>query len=98
MFAELFDPVIDGRHNGFKKNDKHKTDLDAGKIMGGELDSNYVLSSRVSALDAYNTKSYTTELFNSALSWVGHCRYIYFYFVAACLCCVSNIFFLSWYF
>jgi len=48
-FAELFDPVIDGRHNGFKKTDKHKTDLDASKIMGGELDSNYVLSSRVSS-------------------------------------------------
>ena len=48
MFAELMDPVIDGRHNGYKKTDKHKTDLDASKIMGGQLDSNYVLSSRVS--------------------------------------------------
>ena len=48
VFAELMDPVIDGRHNGYKKTDKHKTDLDASKIMGGQLDSNYVLSSRVS--------------------------------------------------
>lgn len=47
MFAELLDPVIDGRHNGYKKGDKHKTDLDSKKIMGGVLDSNYVLSSRV---------------------------------------------------
>lgn len=47
VFAELMDPVIDGRHNGYKKGDKHKTDLDSTKIIGGQLDSNYVLSSRV---------------------------------------------------
>lgn len=49
VFAELFDPVIEGRHNGFKKTDMHKTDLDSSKIIGGNLDSNYVLSSRVRA-------------------------------------------------
>ncbi|XP_067930371.1 creatine kinase, flagellar-like isoform X2 [Watersipora subatra] len=47
VFADLMDPVIDGRHNGYKKTDMHKTDLDASKIIGGELDSNYVISSRV---------------------------------------------------
>ena len=51
VFADLMDPVIDGRHNGYKKGDKHKTDLDASKIMGGQLDSNYVLSSRVSVIE-----------------------------------------------
>ena len=28
VFADLFDPVIEDRHNGYKKTDKHKTDLD----------------------------------------------------------------------
>ena len=46
-FAELLDPVIDGRHNGYPKYAKHKTDLDSSKITSGELDGNYVLSSRV---------------------------------------------------
>ena len=48
VFADLFDPVIESRHNGYKKTDKHKTDLDATKLQGGDdLDPNYVLSSRV---------------------------------------------------
>ena len=48
VFADLFDPVIEARHNGFKKSDKHKTDLDASKLQGDDdLDPNYVLSSRV---------------------------------------------------
>ena len=48
VFADLFDPVIEARHNGFRKSDKHKTDLDANKLQGGDdLDPNYVLSSRV---------------------------------------------------
>ncbi|XP_078678007.1 creatine kinase, flagellar-like isoform X3 [Branchiostoma floridae x Branchiostoma belcheri] len=47
-FADLFDPVIEGRHNGYKKTDTHKTDLDASKLQGGDdLDPKYVLSSRV---------------------------------------------------
>ena len=48
VFADLFDPVIEARHGGFKKTDQHKTDLNPNNLKGGEsLDSNYVLSSRV---------------------------------------------------
>merc|ERR1712121_600370 len=47
VFAELFDPIIKERHNGFGKYDTHKTDLDASKINGGIFDEKYVLSSRV---------------------------------------------------
>ena len=47
VFAELMDPIIEDRHNGYKKTDTHKTDLDASKIMGGKFDEKYVLSSRV---------------------------------------------------
>ncbi|XP_077976042.1 creatine kinase, testis isozyme-like [Styela clava] len=47
-FAELFDPVIEARHNGYKKTAKHKTDLNPEHLMGGDcLDEKYVLSSRV---------------------------------------------------
>jgi len=46
-FAELFDPIIEERHSGFKKTDSHKTDLDSSKIRGGKFDERYVLSSRV---------------------------------------------------
>ncbi|XP_077988460.1 creatine kinase, flagellar-like [Glandiceps talaboti] len=47
-FADLFDPVIDGRFNGYKKDAKHKTDLNPEHLCGGDdLDPNYVLSSRV---------------------------------------------------
>ena len=47
-FADLFDPIIEARHNGYHKTDKHKTDLDASKIkMDAPFDENYVLSSRV---------------------------------------------------
>lgn len=31
-FAELFDPVIEARHNGYLKTDLHKTDLDPTHI------------------------------------------------------------------
>ena len=34
MFADIFDPIIEERHNGYKKTDVHKTDLDASKIQG----------------------------------------------------------------
>ena len=48
VFAEIFDPVIQNRHNGYTKDDKHKTDLDPNNLKGGDdLDPNYVLSSRV---------------------------------------------------
>ncbi len=44
VFADLFDPVIEARHNGYKKSDSHKTDLDPTHLVGGDdLDSNYVL-------------------------------------------------------
>jgi len=47
-FAELFDPVIEARHNGFKKTDKHKTDMNPNNLKGGtDMDPKYVLSSRV---------------------------------------------------
>jgi creatine kinase len=46
-FADLFDPIIEERHNGFKKTDTHKTDLDHHHLKGGILDDKYVLSSRV---------------------------------------------------
>ena len=47
-FKELLDPIISARHNGYAVDAKHPTDLDFTKLTGGEdLDSNYVLSSRV---------------------------------------------------
>ncbi|XP_077974522.1 creatine kinase M-type-like [Styela clava] len=47
-FAELFDPVIQARHNGYKKTDKHRTDLNSEHLKGGDcLDEKYVLSSRI---------------------------------------------------
>ena len=33
VFADLFDPVIEDRHNGYKKTDKHKTDLDPSHLQ-----------------------------------------------------------------
>lgn len=47
VFADLFDPVIEEYHNGFKKSDNHITDLDPSKLTGDVLDSNYVISSRI---------------------------------------------------
>ncbi|XP_072880899.1 creatine kinase U-type, mitochondrial-like isoform X2 [Hemitrygon akajei] len=48
VFADIFDPVIMERHNGYDpRTMKHPTDLDASKIRGGQFDENYVLSSRV---------------------------------------------------
>uniref|UniRef100_A0A8C4XHN7 Creatine kinase U-type, mitochondrial n=1 Tax=Erpetoichthys calabaricus TaxID=27687 RepID=A0A8C4XHN7_ERPCA len=45
IFADLFDPVIKERHNGYDpKNMKHPTDLDSSKDF---FDERYVLSSRV---------------------------------------------------
>uniref|UniRef100_A0A8C1M5I9 Creatine kinase S-type, mitochondrial n=1 Tax=Cyprinus carpio TaxID=7962 RepID=A0A8C1M5I9_CYPCA len=48
VFAEIFDPVIKDRHNGYDpRTMKHPTDLDASKIHSGVFDEHYVLSSRV---------------------------------------------------
>lgn len=48
VFAKLFDPIIEGRHNGYTKDRKHPTDLDSNKLTGAEaLDADLVLSSRV---------------------------------------------------
>merc|ERR1711881_326805 len=45
-FKEFFDPVIEGRMNGYKPTDMHKTCLDPSKIVGDNFDMTYVLSSR----------------------------------------------------
>jgi len=47
VFAELFDPIIDERHCGFKPTDMHKTDLDYTKLDAVKFDEKYVMSSRV---------------------------------------------------
>uniref|UniRef100_A0AAY5JYG9 Creatine kinase S-type, mitochondrial n=1 Tax=Esox lucius TaxID=8010 RepID=A0AAY5JYG9_ESOLU len=48
VFADIFDPVIKDRHNGYDpRTMKHPTDLDASKITNGVFDEKYVLSSRV---------------------------------------------------
>ncbi|KAE8584911.1 hypothetical protein XENTR_v10021157 [Xenopus tropicalis] len=48
VFKDLFDPIIEDRHGGYKPTDKHKTDLNFANLKGGDdLDPNYVLSSRV---------------------------------------------------
>merc|ERR1719431_2109590 len=47
VFADLLDPVIDARHNGYGKDAKHKTDLNPANLKGGVFDDKYVLSSRV---------------------------------------------------
>merc|ERR1719464_2251557 len=47
VFADLLDPIIEGRHNGFGKDAKHKTDLNPDNLKGGVFDEKYVLSSRV---------------------------------------------------
>ena len=46
-FADLFNAIIEERHNGFKETDFHRTDLDSSKILGGKLDEQYVLSTRI---------------------------------------------------
>lgn len=47
VFAELLDPIIEKRHNGYTKDKKHKTDLNPDNLKGGQLDDKYVLSCRV---------------------------------------------------
>ncbi|KAG5261745.1 hypothetical protein AALO_G00287880 [Alosa alosa] len=48
VFADIFDPIILDRHNGYNpKTMKHPTDLDSSKLTNGVFDDRYVLSSRV---------------------------------------------------
>ncbi|KAI7811942.1 creatine kinase U-type, mitochondrial-like [Triplophysa rosa] len=48
VFADIFNPVIRDRHNGYDPcTMKHSTDMDSSKIRGGQFDEKYVLSSRV---------------------------------------------------
>lgn len=48
VFADLLDPIIEARHNGYKKDAKHVTDLNPDNLIGGDdLDPNFVLSCRV---------------------------------------------------
>merc|ERR1719460_2434105 len=49
VFKELFDPVIAIRHNGYKANAKHPTDLDVSKLSMTKIDptGKYVISTRV---------------------------------------------------
>ena len=47
VFADIMDPIIENRHGGYKKDAKHKTDMNPANLVGGKLDPNYVLSCRV---------------------------------------------------
>ena len=54
MFADIFDPIIEERHNGYKKTDVHKTDLDASKIQGKNMNYKFAsVSVCVSILSVY---------------------------------------------
>jgi len=48
-FASLFDKVIEDYHNGYKKDDKHVTDLDLNNFKGDDVDpdNKYVVSTRI---------------------------------------------------
>merc|ERR1719174_337098 len=49
VFKELFDPIISDRHNGYKSDAKHPTDLDTSKLSSVSIDptGKYVVSTRV---------------------------------------------------
>ncbi|KAK0153387.1 Creatine kinase U-type, mitochondrial [Merluccius polli] len=48
VFADLLDPIIKERHNGYDcRTMTHPTDLDSSKLHSGLFDERYVLSSRV---------------------------------------------------
>ncbi|EDO40639.1 predicted protein [Nematostella vectensis] len=49
VFAELFDLVIEERHNGYKQNATHVSDTNPTKVKHGKFDENFVLSCRVRA-------------------------------------------------
>lgn len=42
VFSELFDPVIEARHNGYKRTDKHKTDLNPENLKVGQAEVKFV--------------------------------------------------------
>lgn len=48
MFAELFDPVISGRHNGYAADAKHPTDMNPDNLSTTQIDptGKYVLTTR----------------------------------------------------
>jgi creatine kinase len=48
-FADLFEPIISDRHNGYGINDKQPTDMDISKISDTDIDpfGKYVLTTRV---------------------------------------------------
>merc|ERR1712088_175653 len=48
LFAEVFDPVISARHNGYAADAKHPTDLDVSKLSDTKIDptGKYTLTSR----------------------------------------------------
>ena len=46
-FSQLFYPVIELRHQKFRRNDLQTSQLDSSKILHGKLDSKYVLSCRI---------------------------------------------------
>jgi len=48
LFADVFDPVISARHNGYAKDAKHPTDLAIEKLSDTKIDptGNYTLTSR----------------------------------------------------
>jgi len=47
VFKDFFDPIIDKRHGGYAPDATHPTDINPNNLQGGDLDPNYVLSSRV---------------------------------------------------
>lgn len=49
LFADLFDPVIEDYHGGFKKTDKHPpSDFgDVNQLVNVDPDNKYVVSTRV---------------------------------------------------
>lgn len=49
VFGELFDRIIEERHNGYKKTSMHVTDLNPAKLKHGKFDENFVQSCRVRA-------------------------------------------------
>ncbi|KAK2083730.1 hypothetical protein P7K49_038966 [Saguinus oedipus] len=48
VFKDLFDPIIEEQHGGYKPSNEHKTDLNPDNLQDSDdLDPNYMLSSRV---------------------------------------------------
>ena len=48
VFKELFDPVIEARHNGYKADAKHPTDMNPDNLSARAVDptGNYILTTR----------------------------------------------------